>query len=339
MEQGSHIWILSPLRVFRDFAPLNRNSLKNDLIIGVGLLCFLISCSSNEAGTDDLGGPVRVVTTTTVVTDLVESIGGEAVSVEGLMGPGVDPHLFKASAGDVVLMAEADIIIYNGLHLEGKMGDVFEQMRSLQINTVAVAEGIPDSLLIESELFQGNYDPHIWLDASLWKQAAADVVEALVTVDPAHADTFHSRYARFAASLDEMDQYVRQEVSVIPSAQRVVITSHDAFGYFGKAYGFEVLGLQGITTAAEAGTADVRRIASVVTERRIPAMFIESSVSSRGIEAVREAVRARGFEVIIGGTLYGDALGEPASATGSYLGMLRHNTDTIVEALTNYGGS
>jgi len=300
---------------------------------------MLAACAKSPQDEEVTERPIRVVTTTTLVTDLVNAIGGDHVSVEGLMGPGVDPHLFKASARDVTAMAAADIIIYNGLHLEGKMADVFAEMRTRGIPTLAVTEEVPITLLRESTLFQGNYDPHIWLDASLWKLASGAVAKALAAIDSTRADTFRVRQNRYAEELDEVDAYVRNAVSRVATEQRVLITSHDAFGYYGAAYGFEVMGLQGISTATEAGTADVRRITKEVAERGIPAMFVESSVSPRGIEAVREAVRARGLEVNIGGTLYGDALGDPGTAPGTYLGMLRHNTDTIVQALTNGDGS
>ncbi len=310
-----------------------------------GALCLLVtglaSCAkvSSGPGQEGLAGrPIRVVATTTVIADLVRAVGGERVVVEGLMGPGVDPHLFKASARDVTRMAEADIIIYNGLHLEGKMTDVFAEMRERGTPTLAVAEGIHTDLLRESALFQGNYDPHIWLDARLWQRAAAVVTAELVAMDSASAGTFQARRDAYTAKLDTVDAYVRAAAEHVAPAQRVIVTSHDAFGYYGAAYGFEVEGLQGISTATEAGTADVQRVATLVAARRIPAIFVESSISPRGIEAVREAVRARGFDVVIGGTLFGDALDAPGTACGTYLGMLRYNTDTIVEALS-YAGS
>ena len=309
------------------------------------VLCFvfagLAACAKVGSGSqerDFSDRSIRVVATTTVVADLARMVGGTLVSVEGLMGPGVDPHLFKASARDVATMAEADIIMYNGLHLEGKMADVFAEMQARGIATLAVAEGIPDTLLRESALFQGNYDPHIWLDAVLWKRAAHVVAQRLSAMAPGHADLFVAQGNSFAAALDTVHAYAQQAARRVAPAQRVIVTSHDAFGYYGDAYGFEVVGLQGISTATEAGTADVQRVARMVAERRIPAIFIESSVSPRGIAAVREAVRARGFEVVIGGTLFGDALDAPGTPSGTYLGMLRYNTDTIVEALTNAGG-
>ncbi len=282
---------------------------------------------------------IRVVATTNIVADLVSRVGEGRLEVHSLMGPGVDPHLFKASAGDVTRMAEADVVVYNGLHLEGKMTEVFEQMRGRGIPTLAVAEDTAlQSSLRESELFQGNFDPHVWFDVTLWMRVARATERYFATLDPVHADTYAANTAAYVVELEAAHRYVLEQAESVPEALRVLVTSHDAFGYFGLAYGFEVRGLQGISTATEAGTADVQDVAAMVASRRIPAMFIESSVSPRGIEAVREAVRARGFEVAIGGTLYGDALGGPASDAATYLSMVRHNVDTIVDALLETRG-
>jgi manganese/zinc/iron transport system substrate-binding protein len=269
-----------------------------------------------------------------MIADLLRQIGGEHVDVTGLMGPGVDPHLYQASAGDVTRMSEADVIFYNGLHLEGKMVNVFEQMHRRNIRAVAVAEtAVPEDDLLESPAFQGNYDPHVWFDVSLWMQAAETVHDVLAEMDPENATSFKTNLQAYLDELSDLEAYIQDRTTELPESLRVLITSHDAFGYFGRAYGFEVFGLQGISTATEAGTADVQRLVEFVVERRIPALFIESSVSPKGIEAVREAVRSRGFDVSIGGTLYGDALGDPATPAGTYAGMIRHNIDTIVSTL------
>ncbi len=305
-------------------------------------LCFsilfaagaLAGCGQTRG--DDAAPPGRlgVVATTSIVADLAAQIGGERVRTQSLMGPGVDPHLYKASAGDVTRLSEADVILYNGLHLEGKMGDVFERMRQRGVPVFAVAEAsVSPEDLIDSERFQGNYDPHVWFDVSLWKKAARRVQETLAEADPRHAAAYRQRLEGYLAELDRTHAYVLEQAAAIPAERRVLVTSHDAFGYFGRAYGFEVHGLQGISTAAEAGTADVQRLADLVADRRIPAMFVETSISPRGIQAVQEAVRARGFEVGIGGTLYGDALGDPGAEAGTYSGMMRANIDAIVAAL------
>ncbi|MDX1547011.1 MAG: zinc ABC transporter substrate-binding protein [Rhodothermales bacterium] len=307
----------------------------------VGAFLAAAGCQSAGRTSEDLSArTIRVVATTSMVADLVANVGGERVAVEGLMGPGVDPHLYKASEGDVATMAGADVVFYNGLHLEGKMTEIFEQMAGRQIPTVAVAErAVPDSLRRASETYTGNFDPHIWFDVALWQRAARAVAEALSELDPASADRYARNADDYVRALEQLDAYVREQAARVPADQRVLVTSHDAFGYFGQAYGFEVLGLQGISTATEAGAADVRNLAEIVAERRIPAMFVESSVSPRGIEAVREAVRARGYDVAIGGTLYGDALGEAGSGAETYLTMVRHNIDTIARALAPGAGT
>ena len=305
------------------------------LFLAVLLVAGVVSSCGQTRGNDAIfPDRLGIVTTTGMLADLAAQIGGEHVSVTGLMGPGVDPHLYKASAGDVNRLAGADVILYNGVHLEGKMADVFARMRQRGIPAFAVAEeGIAQEDLIESELFQGNYDPHIWFDVSLWQDAARRVQEILAAADPLRAGDYRERLDIYLAEMDRTDAYVREQTATIPADRRVIVTSHDAFGYFGRAYGFEVHGLQGISTASEAGTADVQQLADLVAARRIPAMFVETSISPRGIEAVQQAVRSRGFDVGIGGALYGDALGDPDSQAGTYLGMMRENIDTIVAAL------
>lgn len=291
-------------------------------------------CGRAETGSTDVAGrPIRAVATTSVVADLVREIGGERVEVIGLMGAGVDPHLYRASEGDVQRMTGADIVFYNGLHLEGRMAELFEEMGSRGIRTVAVAEGVPTEQLLNPPEFEGAFDPHIWMDVSLWQIAAQEVADGLSELDPAHADTYAANADQYIARLEALDAYVREQVAQIPEDKRVLVTAHDAFNYFGEAYGFEVQGLQGISTVAEAGTADVQQLAQFVAERQIPALFVETSVSPRSIEAVRAAVRARGFDVAVGGDLYSDALGGTGSGAETYETMIRHNVDTIVGAL------
>jgi manganese/zinc/iron transport system substrate-binding protein len=276
--------------------------------------------------------PVRVVATTGMIADLVQNVGGERVTVRALMGPGVDPHLYRARASDVEAMQRADIIFYNGLHLEGKMVELFEKM-ALRRPTVAVADAVPAERLRQPIEFEGAYDPHIWFDVGLWRYTVAAVEEALSALDPASAPLYRANAERYRAELDALDAYVRDTLARIPPERRVLITAHDAFGYFGIAYGVEVRGLQGTSTAAEAGPADVQNLADFISARGVRAIFVESSVSPRTIEAVQAAVRARGHAVAIGGQLYADALGPAGSPEGAYLGMVRYNVDTIVAAL------
>ncbi len=297
------------------------------------LVLLLFAGCGPEAGTarGDLGErTVRVVTTTSMIADIARQVGGARVEVEGLMGPGVDPHLYKASEGDVRRMTDADVIFYNGLHLEGKMVDLLDRLDQ----AAAVTDEIDRARLFSPPAFDGNYDPHVWMDVSMWAQAAEAVADRLAALDTAHASGYRARAEAYLARLDSLDAWVRAEVERVPESRRVLVTAHDAFGYFGRAYGFEVKGLQGISTATEAGTADVQNLAAFVAERQIPALFVESSVPARSIEAVRAAVRARGFEVEIGGNLYSDALGGEGSGADTYVGMIRHNVGTVVEALS-----
>lgn len=295
----------------------------------------LAACRPVAGQTGDIATrQVRVVATTTIVADAVREVGGDRVEIVTLMGPGIDPHLYKASEGDVLRLASADIIFYNGLHLEGKMSHVLARV-SERVPTVAIAERIDPSLLRRPPEFEGAYDPHVWFDVRLWMIAVEAVRDGLITVDPTHAAVYQANAERYLAELDELDRWVRQEIAKIPPERRVLITAHDAFGYFARAYGFEVYGLQGVSTAAEAGVADVQALADLIVERRIPAIFVETSVPPRFIEAVQEAVRARGFAVRIGGQLYSDALGDPGTPAGTYVGMVRSNVETIVQALAS----
>jgi len=265
------------------------------LIIAL-LSVLVIACSSNDgSNTNDSDKQgLNIVATTGMIADMVSVIGGDNVIVKGLMGPGVDPHLYKASAGDVALLSKADVIFYNGLHLEGKMTEIFEQMKSRGIETVAVSHGVDRSDLLTPPEFKGNHDPHIWFDVTLWMNAVGPVRNILIEKDP---------------------------------------------NYFGRGYGFEVRGLQGISTASEAGTADVQGLAAIIVERQIPAVFVESSVPPRYIEAVQAAVKSKGFDVKIGGELFSDAMGNPGTPEGNYIGMVRHNINTIVDALGQGGES
>ena len=296
------------------------------------ILIALAGCSPDRtAPRGDLAErPVRIVATTSMIADLAREIGGDRVEVEGLMGPGVDPHLYKASEGDVSRMTEADLILYNGLHLEGKMVDILERLGD---RTAAVTDRIDRDRLVKPEVYEGNFDPHVWMDVSMWKDAARTVADRLAALDTAHAAGYRARADEYLATLDSLDAWAEEQTARVPEDQRVLVTAHDAFGYFGLAYDFEVRGLQGISTATEAGTGDVQDLAEFVAEREIPAMFVESSVSARSIEAVREAVRARGFDVEIGGNLYSDALGGAGSGADYSEGMIRHNVNTIVGAL------
>ncbi|MBO2520422.1 MAG: manganese transporter [Firmicutes bacterium] len=275
---------------------------------------------------------VHAVATTGMIADAVRAVGGDRVDVVGLMGPGVDPHLYRASQGDVRRLASADIIFYNGLSLEGRMEEILERM-ARQKPTVAVSESIPAALLLEPEGFAGQYDPHIWFDVALWKMAVERIRDGLIQVDPEGEAVYRANAEAYLAELDELDAYIRRKVAELPAQSRVLVTAHDAFGYFGRAYGIEVVGLQGISTDTEVGLRDIQNLVAFLIERRIRAVFVESSVPRRALEAVIQGAASRGHTVAIGGELFSDALGEPGTPEGTYAGMMRYNIDTIVAAL------
>ncbi|MDX1663044.1 MAG: zinc ABC transporter substrate-binding protein [Candidatus Promineifilaceae bacterium] len=298
------------------------------------LILVLVGCASGETQEAD-DGALDVVATTGMIGDVAANIGGEHVSVTTLMGPGVDPHLYQASAGDVSRLREADIIFYNGLHLEAQMGEVLERMDESDRVTVAVTETINRAVLMTPAEYEGNYDPHVWFDVLLWMEAVEVVRDTLIDFDPEHAADYRENAAAYLAELEALHDYVLERAQEVPAQQRALVTAHDAFNYFGEAYGFEVLGLQGISTEAEASTADVQALARFIAEREIPAIFVESSVPQRNVEAVQAAVQAQGFDVEIGGELFSDALGAGGTPEGTYIGMVRHNIDTIVDALVS----
>lgn len=301
--------------------------------IALALILVLAGCSQPSPTPEPTENTLNVVATTTMLTDLSKIIGGERVSVSGLMGPGIDPHLYQASAGDVTLMQKADVVVYNGLHLEGKMGEIFENLNGQGIFVICVEDGLDNSKLLEWEDENSVHDPHIWFDVSLWKDAAEVVAGGLSLADPDHASDYEANLENYLKELDETDTYIRERAAEVPEGQRVLVTAHDAFNYFGKAYGFEVRGLQGISTEAEAGTADVSELASFIVERQIKAIFVESSVPPKTIEALQAAVKAKGFDVAIGGELYSDSLGGEGSGAESYILTVKNNIDTIVDAL------
>ncbi len=297
--------------------------------IAILVLTVLLSCKNDNK----TNGKLNVVTTTTMITDLVKNIGGDHINIEGLMGSGVDPHLYKASEGDVAKLVNADIIFYNGLHLEGKLVEVFEKMESKSKTSIALAEELDKSKLIESEFFASNYDPHVWFDIDYFKIFAKKVTEVLSEVDPENAENYSLNEKKYLNELDHLKKDVQGVVDILPSEKRILVTAHDAFSYFGEAYRFKVMGLQGLSTATEAGVQDVQKLSTFIIENKIKAIFVESSVPQRTIEALQEAVKSKGHNVEIGGTLYSDALGNAGTPEGTYLGMYRYNIKTIISAL------
>jgi manganese/zinc/iron transport system substrate-binding protein len=281
--------------------------------------------------------PIKIVATTGPVTEMVARVGGEYVKVEALMAPGVDPHLYRPIASDVTKLNDADAIFYNGLHLEGRMADLFVQMARRKA-TFAVTEGLTtrdDKRLREPPEFQGMYDPHVWHDVTLWSDAVNDVAEMLAKFDPAHAANYRENAAEYRAELAELDQFCKTEIAKIPEKQRVLVTAHDAFGYFGKAYGLEVFGLKGISTEDEIDLAHQEEIQKMLVERKIPAVFVESAIAPRTVQALVEPCHAAGHDLKVPKEeLYADALGPAGTDDSTYSGMIRHNVKTIVDALS-----
>jgi manganese/zinc/iron transport system substrate-binding protein len=289
--------------------------------------------TDSQAKTEQGNKILDVVTTTGLIGDIVKNVGGKRVTVTSLMGPGVDPHLYRASEGDVKRMAEADIIFYNGLHLEGAMTEVLEKMRG---KAFAVGEGIDRLKLIQPDKLKRAYDPHIWFDVRLWMSVVEVVRDKLIEFDRAGAVQFGQDAEAYMQQLADLHDYVFKHAGSVPENQRVLVTAHDAFSYFGRAYGFQVRGLQGISTATEADTADVQELAQFIVDRKIAAIFVETSVPERSIKAVQAAVRDRGFDVKIGGHLYSDAMDSSDKPAGNYIGMVMHDIETIVNSL--HGG-
>jgi manganese/zinc/iron transport system substrate-binding protein len=293
-------------------------------------ICLLASgCGPREAEEEG----IRVTVTVGMIADLVERVGGDRVVVTALMGSGVDPHLYKASARDLDRLRQADVIFYNGLHLEGKMVEVLDRIGRGGKKTVALGETVDSSLLLSPPEFQGQHDPHIWFDVSLWAGTIDVVVETLSDLDPENREFYESRGAEYRGELLGLHEEVGERLAGIPEGRRVLVTAHDAFGYFGRAYDIEVVGLQGISTTSEFGVSDRRRVVSLVVSRSIKAVFIESSVSGQAVNAVVDDCRQLGHEVSIGGELFSDAMGEAGTPEGTYVGMVRHNVRTIVKAL------
>lgn len=307
------------------------------LIITLLFLAMAIStlaaCGEAPRSTGD-GGKLRITATTGMIADAAAQVGGELVEVTGLMGPGIDPHLYKASQGDVKKLDDADVIFYNGLHLEGKMGEIFEQLEKSK-PVVAISSYVKEEQLITDPSATGGaaHDPHIWFDVRLWMTAVEVIRDTLAEKDPEHAAQYEANAADYLSKLEELDTYAKEQIAGIPETSRILVTAHDAFGYFGKAYDMEVKGLQGMNTMSEYGSKDVSELRDFLVENGIKAVFIESSVSPKSIESVIEGARKLGHEVTIGGELYSDAMGDAGTDEGTYLGMVKHNVDTIVKSL------
>ncbi|MFD2670692.1 metal ABC transporter solute-binding protein, Zn/Mn family [Marinicrinis sediminis] len=313
-------------------SPFKRWALAMGYILVVAV--FLAGCgaadnSAKAEGEDKL----KITATIGMIKDVVANIGGEHVEVTGLMGEGVDPHLFKATQGDVKKLDQADLIFYNGLHLESKLTDILDNM-SKDKTTVAVAEFVDESKLLDGDPSAGTqHDPHVWFDLEHWITVTEVIRDTLVEEDAEHADAYKENAEAYLAKLQELHTYTKEQIATIPKERRVLVTAHDAFGYFGQAYDIEVTGLQGISTASEAGVKDVTDLVDYLVENEIKAVFVESSISDKSINAVIEGAKAKGHDIQMGGELFSDAMGSEGTEEGTYLGMVRHNVDTIVSAL------
>ncbi|MBD1380261.1 zinc ABC transporter substrate-binding protein [Bacillus sp. IB182487] len=299
------------------------------MFISILLVAAMSACGKQTTGEN---GKIKVTTTIAQIADAVQNIGGEHVEVTSLMGPGVDPHLYQASQGDMKKLSDADIIFYNGLHLEGKMGEIFEKIEK-QKPTIPVADAIPKDVLLNDAANSSAHDPHVWFSIPNWLNAVDAVEKELAELNPDLKEEFAANADEYKTKLQEMDNYAKEQIDSIPEKSRVLVTAHDAFAYFGKEYGFEVMGLQGLSTDSEYGLKDVQDLVDVLVERDIKAVFVESSISEKSINAVVQGAKEKGHEVEIGGELYSDAMGEEGTEEGTYLGMFKHNIDTIVSSL------
>lgn len=304
------------------------------ILLIIFVLFSLVACKNGtEKKADD--GKLYIVTTTAMVADAVINVVGENAEVVSLMGPGVDPHLYKATQGDLQKITDADMIFYNGLHLEGKMTEIFEKMAKSK-PIYAIADGINKKRLLtvsEKGVKPATYDPHIWFNVDLWSETLAGIAAQVGKVDPDNADYYNQKAVHYKAVLAKLHSKAGFKLSTIPNAQRILITSHDAFGYFGKAYKFEVMGLQGMSTASEFGLQDVKQLVDYIVEKKIKAVFVESSVPRKPLEAVIEGCKDKGHDVKIGGSLFSDAMGAANSPEGKYIGMIEHNINTISNSL------
>ena len=302
---------------------------------GLVLLIALAGCNGPPGSGDDSSPraekyPIQVVCTTGMVADLARHVGGEHVKVTALMKAGVDPHLYKASPGDMALLNSADAIFYSGLHLEGRMTDLLENLAETK-PAVPVAKAVDEEQVLHDE--NGAHDPHLWFDVSLWSQAANAVRDALVHFDPTHADDYRANTKAYQQRLAQLHEETKETLATIPKEARVMVTAHDAFQYFGRAYDIEVRGIQGISTDSEAGVKQINDLVNFLVKRKIKAVFVETSVSDQNVRSLLEGCAAQGHEVVIGGELFSDAMGPAGTPEGTYEGMIRHNVETVATAL------
>ena len=274
-----------------------------------------------------------VVATVGMIADVVDKIASGRMSVSGLIGPGVDPHLYKASRSDIAKMTSADIVFYNGLLLEGKITDALIRVAMAGKKVYAVTELIDKDYLLEPEDFAGHYDPHVWMDPMAWSKTVVVIKSKLIEFDPAGKESYEAAAEKYLTKLKELDTYAERVLTSVPEKSRVLVSAHDAFNYFGKRYNYEVKGIQGLSTESEAGVKDIENLVDMLVKRSISAVFVESTVSERNINALIEGAASKGHSVKIGGELFSDAMGKPGTYEGTYIGMIDHNVTTIARAL------
>lgn len=310
MRQGLRIWF------GRRLAPV------------LGLVAMLLAAGGPARAAE----PLHIVATTGMIADAVAQVGGDRVEVVSLMGPGVDPHLYRPTASDIARMARADAVFYHGLNLEAQLREFLERLGS-RVPVVALADGLPHERLHQNPDYANQFDPHVWMDPRLWRGVVVEAAAALSRMDPSGARTYAANADAYLAEVDALADYGDRVLSSVPEGARVLVSAHDAFGYFGAAHGFEVLGIQGISTNSEAGVRQIESLVDTLVSRDIGAIFVESSVSDRNVRALIEGAAARGHAVKIGGELYSDAMGTPGTYEGTYIGMIDHNVTVITDAL------
>ncbi|WP_248304633.1 zinc ABC transporter substrate-binding protein [Breoghania sp. L-A4] len=307
------------------------------LLSGVGKLpvlglAVLLSASAPGLSAHAAGKPLNIVTTVGMIGDAIQRIAGEHATVEALIGSGVDPHGYRQTRSDVVKLGRADVIFYNGLYLEAQLEDLLLKLATRK-PVIALGERLPRKELLAHLEYSERFDPHIWMDVDLWSRVVAEARDAMIEIDPANRADYEANAKAYRAEMAELSDYIRAISATVPEEERIVVTAHDAFSYFGRAYGFKVVGIQGISTQSEAGLRRIETIVDLIVARNVKAVFVESSVSERNVRALVEGAQARGHTVVVGGQLFSDAMGQPGSYEGTYLGMLDHNATLIVRSL------
>lgn len=312
---------------------INTNSITRKSFLAVSAIVFTVFLGISTGVNAQSSKKIKAVATTGMVADLVKQVGGDRVEVDQMMGPGVDPHLYKPTARDASRLAKSDVIFYSGLMLEGRMGDLFSRLARSGKNAYPITESVDKAKLLEPEEFEGHYDPHVWFDVEIWGQTVPTIVTGLTATDPAGAETYKKNGAALEKKMADLHKWCQDKAAELDESKRILVTSHDAYNYFGKAYGFKVVGLLGISTVTEAALADMSSLVDMIKKKKVSAIFVETSVNPAPIKRV-----AADAGVKIGGELFSDAMGQPGEMhdgvdTGTYEGMVKHNLNTIVKAL------